>query len=221
MPRPLSATSTRSFGTLGASCSVVARSTASVLRLRLLTPIRSLSICQRALELVAVMHLDQHVHAAEMAEPRQLGRELVVEAGHDQQDAVGTERPGLEDLVRIDHEVLAQRRQLGGAARLAEELVLALEVGLVGQHRQAGGATALVGRGERRRIEVRPDQALAGRGLLDLGDQPVAAGGDRGLQRLGEAARRFGRPGALLALALGDAPLAGVDVACACRRRSW
>src|ERR671913_1375543 len=43
-PSPLSATSTRSLGTIGASCSVVARSTASVLRLRLLTPIRSLSI---------------------------------------------------------------------------------------------------------------------------------------------------------------------------------
>src|SRR5579883_626389 len=44
VPSPLSATSTRSFGTLGASCSVVARSTARVLRLRLLTPTRSLSI---------------------------------------------------------------------------------------------------------------------------------------------------------------------------------
>src|SRR4030095_15132439 len=43
-PSPLSATSTRSLGTIGASCSVVARSTASVFRLRLLTPIRSLSI---------------------------------------------------------------------------------------------------------------------------------------------------------------------------------
>src|SRR5476649_2774097 len=43
-PRPLSATSTRFLGTLGASSSVVARSTASVLRLRLLTPIRSPSI---------------------------------------------------------------------------------------------------------------------------------------------------------------------------------
>src|SRR5215510_14621327 len=40
--RPLSATRTRSYDTLGASCSVVARSTASVLRLRLFTPIRSL-----------------------------------------------------------------------------------------------------------------------------------------------------------------------------------
>src|SRR5436190_9842117 len=43
-PRPLSATNTRSLGTLGASCSVTARSTVRVLRLRLLTPIRSLSI---------------------------------------------------------------------------------------------------------------------------------------------------------------------------------
>src|SRR5206468_11429720 len=41
---PLSATTTRFFGILGASCSVTARSTARVLRLRLLTPIRSLSI---------------------------------------------------------------------------------------------------------------------------------------------------------------------------------
>ena len=77
-------------------------------------------------------------------------------------------------------------------ARLRQEFVLALEVGLVGQDREAGRAAALVGAGQRRRIEVRPDQALAGRGLLDLGDQAVAAGRDGGLQRLGEAARRLG-----------------------------
>jgi len=36
---------------------------------------------------------------------------------HDEEDAVGTPRAGLVDLVRVDHEVLAQHGQLAGTAR--------------------------------------------------------------------------------------------------------
>ena len=111
-------------------------------------------------------------------------------------------------------------------ARLAQELVLALEVGLVGQHRQAGRAAALVGAGERRRVEVGADQALAGRGLLDLGDQAVAAGGDGGLRapwRSRAADRRRApapRPSRqrALRLAAGDVlALVGADLGERCR----
>ena len=50
---------------------------------------------------------------------------------------------------------------LVGGAGLGQELVVALEGRAVGQHRKAGRAAALIGRGERGRVEVGADQALA------------------------------------------------------------
>ena len=70
-----------------------------------------------------------------------------------------------------------------------------------------------VGAGEGRRVEVGADQALAGRGLLDLGDQAVAAGGDgraraprrsRAAARRRAAAPRSIAPAARAALRRGD-----------------
>ena len=63
-------------------------------------------------------------------------------------------------------------------ARRDEIVVGALEMLGLGQHREAGGAARGVGPGERRRIEVGADQALARRGLLDLGDQRELAPGE-------------------------------------------
>src|ERR1700721_2615089 len=62
----------------------------------------------------------------------------------------------------------------------------------VGEHRQAGGASVTVGEGERRRIQVRADQALRRTGALDLGDEPVSAGIAAGGQRGAEAPRWLG-----------------------------
>ena len=50
--------------------------------------------------------------------------------------------------------------------RAGQELVLALEVRLVGQHREAGGAAALIGAGQRGRVEVGADQPLPGDAFL-------------------------------------------------------
>ena len=60
---PLSVTSVRSRGTASRSARVVSSETSKVRRLRLLTPISSQSVLQRALEFVDVVHFDQHVHA--------------------------------------------------------------------------------------------------------------------------------------------------------------
>ena len=86
--------------------------------------------------------------------------------------AVGTPGARLVDLVGLEHEVLAQHRQLGGVARRGQELRRALEGRRVGQHGEAGRAARLVGAGQRRRVEIRADQALRRARLLDLGDQP-------------------------------------------------
>jgi hypothetical protein len=79
-------------------------------------------------------------------------------------------------LIRLEDEVLAQARQVDRGAGRAEMRIGALKPGLLGQHRETGSAAGGVGAGQRRRLKVRPDQALAGRGLLDLGDerQPLA-----------------------------------------------
>ena len=83
-------------------------------------------------------------------------------------------RPRLGHLIGVDHEVLAQDRQLRGARAAVRSSSLALEEGPVGQHRETARAARPVGARERGRVEVLPDQPLAGRGPLDLGDQAVA-----------------------------------------------
>src|SRR5581483_1720032 len=94
-------------------------------------------------------------------------------------------------------------RQPAGGARLPQVVVVALEELLVGQHRQACGAAVGVLAGDPGRVEVGADQALAGRGLLDLGDDAGAGAGDA--QRTGEAARPVGLRRRPLQLAAGAA----------------
>ena len=148
-----------------------ARSTFRVFRLRLLMPTSRQSSRKRAVELGAVVHFHQHVHAQLGRERGQLARLAVVERRHDQQDAIGAQRPALDHLVGVEDEVLAQYRQLAGGARRPQIVVAALEIRRVGQYRQAGRAAGLIGAGEGRRVEIGADQASARAGLLDLGDQ--------------------------------------------------
>ena len=100
----------------------------------------------------------------------------ILERRHDEQDGVGAQRARLGDLVLVDDELLAQRRQRARIARGHEILARALEERLVGEHRQARGAGALVGGGDGRRVERFAQHALARARLLDLGD-------DRGVAR--------------------------------------
>ena len=53
--------------------------------------------------------------------------------------------------------------------------VLALEIGFVSQYRETGRPAPFIGMGDFHRIEILADQAFAGRGLLDLGDEGVVA----------------------------------------------
>ncbi len=66
---------------------------------------------------------------------------------------------------------------------------MALEILMIGQHGEARGAACRIGAGMGGRIEIGADQALGRAGLLDLGDQAIAALGDLAAQRRGEAAR--------------------------------
>jgi len=83
-----------------------------------------------------------------------------------------------EYLVWIDGEVLAKHRQRARGTRLLHVIQAALEKLLVRQHRQAGGAIALIARGNHRRLERLSQQAAAGARLLHLRDHRRAAGGE-------------------------------------------
>ena len=111
----------------------------------------------------------------------------VVERGDDDQDRVGADARGLGDLPGIDHEVLAQDGQRHGVAGGDQIVVGALEIGLVGQDRQAGRAARLIGAGVRggsKSARIRP---LDGDAFLISAISAVAR---LGVERGAEAARR-------------------------------
>ena len=56
-------------------------------------------------------HLVEGGEAPAIMPRADLGGALVVERGHDDQDAIGADRARFPDLVRVDHEILAQHRQ--------------------------------------------------------------------------------------------------------------
>jgi len=63
------------------------------------------------------VHFHQHGHVQATGNGLQVGHLCIIQAGRNQQDAVRPHRAGLIDLVGVDHEILAQRRQLRGLTR--------------------------------------------------------------------------------------------------------
>ena len=145
---------------------------------------------QRAIELGAVVDFDQHVHAVRDRGVLDVLCRAVVERRHDDQDAVGAVGAGFRHLIGVEHEILAQHRQIGRRARRHHEIEMALERRRVRQHGEARRAAGLIGFCQRRRIEIGADQTLGGRRLLDLGDQRIVAAGELVLDRAHKAARR-------------------------------
>src|SRR6516162_9581219 len=102
-----------------------------------------------------------------------------------------------KDLVGVEDEVLAQHRQFSAAAGCAQILVTALEIGGIGQHREAARAPRRIGTRQAGRVEIAANQSGAWRGLLDLGDQAIAALGEVPFEcrREGPQLRRLGKRG--------------------------
>jgi hypothetical protein len=153
-----------------------------------------------ALELRAIVHLDEHVHAERMGGVDESRRFPVRDARHDDEDAIRTPGPRLEHLIGIEEEVLAQGRQAGGLPRLAQIVRPALERGLVREDRQAGGTALSVRPRQARHVEVGPDEAFRRARLLDLGDERRTGGAKLVADRLRKAPRRRRRKGATLDL---------------------
>ena len=125
---------------------------------------------QRALKLIAIMDFNQHIQPDTFGYSRQFGHFHVVQRGDDQQHTVGAQCPGFDDLVRVDHEVLANHRQGAGRTRLLQVRIGALEVVDIGQHGQASCTARLVALGNLGRHEVLANHAFARRSLFDFGN---------------------------------------------------
>ena len=130
-------------GTRAASLSVVARSVFKLLRLRLLMPMSRVLRRSARPQLVA-RHAPRPARrgARRAAAASSVRASLVVERRQDQEDAVGAHRACFGHLIRIEHEVLAQQRQVDRGMRRVEVAERALEMGVLGQHGQARGAAA-------------------------------------------------------------------------------
>ena len=149
---------------------------------------------RRAVQLGPVVYFDQHVHAKGLRRRLQLAGLRVGHRGHDDQDAVGLQRPRLGHLPGVVEEILAQAGQVGRVMCGGQIGIVALETGGIGQHRQAGGPPGLIGAGQRGRVEIGADQTLGGAGFLDLGNQAIAGQGG-GAQGLFKPARGGGGGG--------------------------
>ena len=126
---------------------------------------------RRAVHFGGVVDFDQHIHRMVERGRLDLGHDAVIERRDDDQDGIGTERACFGDLPRVDHEILAQDGQVAGLAGGDEVILMALEIGRIGQHGKACRAPCGIGPGMRRRLEIGADQALRRRGFLDLGNK--------------------------------------------------
>src|SRR5699024_5791599 len=123
--------------------------------------------------------------AGQSVELAQLHR---IEGGDDEQDDVSPVRPGLVELVFVDHEVLAQDRDVHGRAHGIEVLEAAGEAAGLGEHAHGSGTAGGVEAGECAGVGNMGQIAARGRLPLDLGDD-----GEVGVQV--ELARGGGRTG--------------------------
>ena len=140
-----------------------------------------------ALQLGAVVHFYQHRHVQAAGDGFKVGHLRVIQTRGDQQNGIGPHGPRFIDLVRIHHEILAQHGQQCAGPGLLQVVRLALEKLPIGQHRQASRAHLAVAfhvaLGNVGRLEVGAQHALAGAGLLDLGNHRRLTLGDLGAQR--------------------------------------
>src|SRR5690606_9146307 len=83
---------------------------------------------QRDFQLGAVVDFHQHVHAQFDGQGFELLQLRRAQRSGDEQDAIGAQGSGGNNLVGVDNEVLAQHRQRAGGTRLTQVVVAALEI---------------------------------------------------------------------------------------------
>ena len=121
------------------------------------------------------MDFDQYIHAVGNRCILDIARRGIVERRHNDQDAVGAVGAGLDHLIGVVHEILAQHRQSGRSARRHHEIEMTLKGRGISQYRKTGRASGFIGTRQDRRIEVGANESPGGRSLLHFGDQRIVA----------------------------------------------
>ncbi len=127
-----------------------------------------------------------------------------------QQHGIGSGCPRLEDLVRVQHKILAQQGQADRGANQWQKIQVPLKKMFLGQHADAGGAGGLVDFCNGDGIKVLPDDSCRGTGPFDFGNQADGLVVGEGLQKIPD---RWSLFGILLQLLEGDAHPRGGDFA--------
>ena len=115
-----------------------------------------------ALEGLGFVDFEQDGEVERVSGFEQLGELIGGEGFGDEEDGVGAGSTGLDNLVRIDDEILAEDRQGDGVFDQFEILEFSLEEMFVGKDADGVGAGVLVDLGERVGLEIGSD--YAGRG---------------------------------------------------------
>ena len=106
------------------------------------------------------MHFDQYRHAVIHRLSLQCLHLRQIERGGDQQNRIGTHRPGFSHLIGIDQEILAQHRQRTGRARRLQVFRRTLKVLAIGQNRKTGRTMFGVAARDICRTEISTDHAF-------------------------------------------------------------
>jgi len=133
-----------------------------------------------------VMHFNEGSQAKRISQFAKVAEFAGFEDSGDEEDSIRAMSSGLENLQAINGEIFAQNGQLGSGAGDFEIVQRALETRLVSEYREAGRAALFVLMGDAGGMKIGLQQAFAGGGFLDFGDD----GGRLSAQLLGEQARR-------------------------------
>jgi hypothetical protein len=154
------------------------------------------------------VHLDERGHPERLDAVEQRVQRVLLQRGDDQQHQVGAVRPRLVHLVRADHEVLAQHRDVHHGAHGSEVGERSAEPALLGEHADHARPAFGIGRGEVGGVGDGRQVTLRRAAPLHLGDHADARGPERGHH----VPRRRGRRGAPLDLREVDLRLAHREI---------
>ena len=107
-----------------------------------------------------VMHFNQHVHAAFDRCGFNFRHRAIFKRGDDNQDCIRANAARFGNLPRVDHEILAQYRQVTGCPRCLQIILVSLKIGCIGENRETGSASGLIGFGMIGGLEIGTDQAF-------------------------------------------------------------
>ena len=152
---------------------------------------RGIQGLQGTFQLIGIVHFNQHIQIDAFGNGSQLGHLHVIQRRDDQQNAIRPQCARFNDLIRIDHEVLADHRQLARRTGLLQVSIGTLKVVNVGQNRQTRCAAQLITFGNVGRNKIFTDHALARRCLFDFGNHRRLLEFGLGQQSFGKTAYRI------------------------------